>query len=50
MTAPVSVKTNQGKQKNKMKVKYLAMPDTDLYSEEEMAQIQLSKHNKKISK
>lgn len=51
ITAPVFAKANYSKQKTKVKVRYHAMPDTDLYEEEEeMAHPELNKYNKKIRK
>lgn len=35
MIAPVFVKTNRGKQKNKVKTKLLSLSDWDLFEEEE---------------
>ena len=34
MTAPVFVKVNRGKQKNKVKTRFLSLTDLDLYEEE----------------
>ena len=46
MTAPVFVKVNRGKQKNKVKTRFLSLTDLDLYEEEEIKTVVRVKHVK----